>query len=56
LNFADADLLVDARAFLRGGLRGSDWTTNGLALLCCCNEPAWAGWQYISTNPAQVNG
>src|SRR5215475_5493845 len=33
LDFANTDLLVDARAVLRGGLRGSYWATNGSALL-----------------------
>src|SRR5262245_11182056 len=33
LDFANTDLLVDARAVLRGGLRGSHWATNGSALL-----------------------
>jgi hypothetical protein len=36
LDLADADLLVDARPLLGGGLRRSDWTTNGCSLLCCC--------------------
>src|SRR5215471_15103810 len=38
LNLADADLLVDARPLLGGGLRRSDWTTNGCSLLCCCDD------------------
>src|SRR5262245_42288855 len=42
LDFANSDLLVDARAVLWGGLRGSYGATNGSALLvslqqsCCC--------------------
>jgi 2-hydroxychromene-2-carboxylate isomerase len=38
LDLADADLLVDARPLLGGGLRRSDWTTNGCSLLCCCEH------------------
>jgi hypothetical protein len=37
LNLADADLLVDARPLLGGGLRRSNRATNGYALLCCCS-------------------
>jgi hypothetical protein len=33
LDFANTDLLIDARAVLSGGLRGSHWATNGSALL-----------------------
>jgi hypothetical protein len=40
LDLADADLLVDARPLLGGGLRRSDWTTNGCSLLCCCGLSA----------------
>src|SRR5260370_8371987 len=42
LDFTNSDLLVDARAVLWGGLRGSHGATNGSALLlslqqsCCC--------------------
>src|SRR5947209_11919949 len=44
LDFANTDLLVDARAVLRGGLRRSHWATNGCALLMllqrsCCRRP-----------------
>jgi hypothetical protein len=39
LDLADADLLVDARPLLGGGLRRSDWATNGSSLLCRCNKP-----------------
>jgi hypothetical protein len=33
LDFTNADLLVDARPILGSGLRGSNWATNGSALL-----------------------
>src|SRR5262249_26132021 len=44
LDFTNSDLLVDARAVLWGGLRGSYWATNGSALLVslqqsCCFRP-----------------
>src|ERR1700733_8925121 len=34
LDLANADLLVDARTLLGGGLRRSHWATNGAYLLC----------------------
>src|SRR5262249_268711 len=40
LDFTNTDLLVDARAVLRGGLRGSRWATNALLSSCRCNVPA----------------
>jgi hypothetical protein len=40
LDFANTDLLVDARAVLGGGLRGSHWATNGSALLMLLRR-AW---------------
>jgi hypothetical protein len=40
LDLADADLLVDARTLLGGGLRRSDRATNGFYLLSRCNEPS----------------
>jgi len=43
LDFANTDLLVDARAVLRGGLRGSYGATNGSALLMPLRRPAAAG-------------
>src|SRR5258708_2515443 len=49
LDFANSDLLVDARAVLRGGLRGAHWTTNGSTLLILLRRPATAGPQRIST-------
>jgi hypothetical protein len=43
LNFAGSDFLVDARTVLLDGLRSSNRTTNGYALLCCCDMPVVAG-------------
>ena len=40
LDFANTDLLVDARAVLLDGRRGSHRATNGSALLGCCNGSA----------------
>jgi hypothetical protein len=40
LDLANADLLVDARALLGGGLRGSDGATNGTFLLGGCDGAA----------------
>jgi hypothetical protein len=39
MDFADANLLIDARAVLAGGLLGSHRATNGSKLLCCCDDP-----------------
>jgi hypothetical protein len=39
MDFAGADLLIDARAVLLDWLRGFLRTTNGGDLLCCCNGP-----------------
>jgi len=39
LYLADADLLVNARAVLLNGRRGSHRTTNGMVSLCCYNRP-----------------
>src|SRR5258708_3626745 len=41
LDFTNTDLLVDARAVLRGGLRGSHWATNGSALLMPLQRPCY---------------
>jgi hypothetical protein len=38
LDLANADLLVDARTFLGGGLRGSDGAANGAFLLFHCKS------------------
>jgi hypothetical protein len=37
LDLANADVLVDARPILGGGLRQSDGATNGYDLLCYCD-------------------
>ena len=42
MDFADANLLVDARPILAGRLLGSHRATNGEKLLCCCDDPAYA--------------
>ena len=65
LDLADADLLVDARPLLGSRLRGSDRTTNGFCLLCCCYSPSACGpsgrgtpngqTQKIGAFPLQVN-
>src|SRR2546423_751465 len=39
MDFADANLLVDARPILAGRLLGSHRATNGDYLLCCCDGP-----------------
>src|SRR3984885_12200051 len=41
LDLAYADLLVDARTLLGGGLRQSDWATNGTYLLWSLLRAAW---------------
>jgi hypothetical protein len=41
MDFADANLLVDARPILAGRLLGSHRATNGGALLCCCDDPRY---------------
>jgi hypothetical protein len=38
LDLANADVLVDARPVLGGGLRQSDGATNGYDLLCGCDD------------------
>ncbi|MGB6757536.1 MAG: hypothetical protein WBE82_06360, partial [Xanthobacteraceae bacterium] len=37
---ANADLLVDARPVLGGGLRQLHWAANGYCLLCDCDDGA----------------
>jgi hypothetical protein len=39
MDFANADLLVDARAILLDWRRGFNRATNGCDLLCCCTKP-----------------
>ena len=38
MDFADADLLVDARTVFAGRLWRSHRAANGSGLLCCCND------------------
>src|SRR6516164_1713628 len=58
LDFTNTDLLDDARAVLRGGLRGSRWATNGSALLmplqrpCCCRVTKDQDKPRISQRPS----
>src|SRR6266550_264286 len=51
LDFADTDLLVDARAVLRGGLRGFHWATNGSALLMPLQRPCYRRVTKDQDNP-----
>jgi hypothetical protein len=54
LDLADADLLVDARTFLRSRLRGSDWATNDAFLLYRCDKPTIARTAIAKPRPRRT--
>src|SRR5437879_2351113 len=41
LDFANTDLLINARAVFLDGLRGSHWATNGCVLLTLLQRPCY---------------